>query len=111
MKRPHDDLSWLLIADPERVKRASEAMREYTSTGYRRRTEMPDKKKPKTLREKAKAKYNEITGKTPPKKKKGAPYVGSGIAERGKSSALKLKNKSRDAIERAERGEPPKRKR
>lgn len=42
------------------------------------------------------------------KKKPGAPYMGSGIAERGKSGALKLKNKSRDAIEKAE-GPPPRR--
>lgn len=48
------------------------------------------------------------TTKKKKKKKPGAPYMGSGIAERGKSGALKLKNKSRDAIEKAE-GSPPRR--
>lgn len=68
-------------------------------------------KKP-TAKERVKKflRVGEETTYTPKTKKKpGAPYMGSGIAERGKQGALKLKNKSRDAIEQAE-GPPPKRK-
>ena len=48
--------------------------------------------------------YTTKNSKRNPDGSPGAPYVGSGIAERGKSGALKLKNKSRDAIEKAEGG-------